>query len=177
MTETWLITISKFSWFAELFALAIVFALAVKNKKNSSSLVALLIMIVFGGFMREYSPYLLKITNPEYKNLVRFMWYMGFVSLDATAMYILYKSHNVFAIRYSIIAKITLLAFYAKGQLHLLRYAERMLGDTQYLQAVYQSGIPAINIGMATTALFFALAMAVSTYRNHQGKEGLTWTL
>lgn len=170
MTEL-LLTMGKWTWIIEFVSLCLFVGISIQDKKVGSSVVALLIVVVLGGLMRQYAPHLYAITDPEYQAWVRFAWYMGFTAIYAFGMFILTKVHLTFMLRFSFMAKTVLFGYFVAGQLQLFRYAERAIGKTDYLQQVYQVGIPTINIGIAITALFFAVVMVISKIRIQQGKS------
>lgn len=171
--------IDKWAWIGEILVLFVLLFFALRDKKINSGLIAMTITVILGFIMRFYAPYLKAITEPEYYAYVLLVYYVGFFIIDMIAIYLLYKLHVTFIIRYSFISKMIIAAFFIKGQLHFVRYSERLLMgfDSNYLKPLYQAGIPAVNIGIVMTSLAFVLAMGVSRYRVAEGKGGLNWLL
>lgn len=171
--------INKLTWFMECAAFGLFLLFAVHDKKANSSVIALSIMVLFGVVMHWYAPYLLTLQTPETRPYVLFIWYVGFVAIDALGIWILYRVHDAFTIRYSVPAKILMIAYFVLAMANLIRYGERLLlgMGSVYLKPLYQAFIPAINIGMATTVLGFALIIALSRWRTGKGKKGVAWVL
>jgi hypothetical protein len=161
-----LFQIDGYAWLCDFIAVCIFLVLSWKEKTINSSLIALAVSIIVGKVMLEYSPKLLAAKTPENLALVTFVWYVGFVFFDAVAIFAIYKSHAVRKIRYSLIAKMVLLSFFVKAQLHLLRYTERLIWDTDFLMPLYKSGIVSINVTTAITAIIFAVIAYIQYYRS-----------
>lgn len=166
------------------FSLAFVLFLwfSIKDRNANSSLITMTVVVFLSVIMRWYAPHLLALKtslSPEYLMHILFIWYMGFVGVHACGILVIYKLHDAFAIQYSMIAKMVLVGYFVQGQLHMLRYSERLLlgVDSQWLKPIYQAGIGSVNIGMASISLAFALAIMVSRGRQAKGKRGLQWTL
>ena len=176
MRET-LDTIGVYTWFVDFIAMVILLVFAWKDRRTSSSLIALATSVIAGGLMNQYTPYVLQSNNPASQNTILFVWYLGFVAIDAAAMAVIYKCHLAFVVRYNFITKMVLLSIFIKAQLHLIRYGERIIWDTHYIKPLYTSGISGINIATAATAMLFVLAITISRIRVAKGKRGLTWLI
>lgn len=170
------IGLDKFAWLGEFTALCVFFALAVKDRQATSSLIALTVMVIIGGATHQYAPHLLSITDSQYKTLVRVAWYLGFVLFDLLAIYAVYKLHQIYQMSYRFIAKMVILAYFCKALLHLTRFTERHFWDTDYLQSLYQFGIVAINVGGAVTVLIFAVG-ALYGHFAHKRVGGAVWRI
>jgi hypothetical protein len=177
-----LLTIGKTSLIVWSFSLCVCIFFLLKDKKINSSLISMTILVLTGAIMWWYDPYLLalkKSIDPSYLPYIIFTWYMGFAAIYSISIYILYKIHITFTIRYSFISKMLILGYFVQAQIQLIRYSERLLlgFDSQYLKPFYQAGVPAVNIGMAVLSFCFVTAMAISRYRIKQEKGGLKWVL
>lgn len=158
----------KFAWLGEFIALLVFFALAVKDRQASSSLIAVTVMVVIGGTTHQYAPHLLEITDEQYTTLVRVAWYIGFAVFDFIAIYAVYKLHQIYQMSYRFIAKMVILAYFTKAILHLTRFTERHFFDTELLQPVYKYGIIGVNIGGAFTVLVISLAALYAHYADRR---------
>jgi hypothetical protein len=175
-------TIGKISLIVLAFSLCVFLFFSIKDKKPNSSLIGMITVVLLGAMMRWYAPHLLALKtslDPSYLPYILFTWYIGFTLIHVIGIYVIYKTHITFTIPYSFISKMVVLGYFIQGQTQLIRYSERLLFglESQHLKAAYQALIPAVNIGMASLALCFVTAMAISRYRVQQGKGGLTWIL
>jgi hypothetical protein len=172
-----LLTVEIYAWTADFAVLCVVFILAIKDQRVSSSLIAITVSVLIGGIMHQLTPILLTIDDPELLPIKLFGWYMGFVSFDTLGIYVIYKIHKIFNINYQFIARMIMLQLFVLGQLQLLRYTERLIFDSDYLMALYKSGVIGINITTALVALIFALVVSYSKYRVNRGKQGVKWII
>ena len=171
-----LIFIAEFSWAADFVALCLVFALAIKHRTPSSTLLTLTATVLFCGLMNSYTPTLYLLDAPLLFSYKLFAWYIGFALLNGLAILTIWYLHRCFKLRYGMIARMALLQYFVLAQLQLLRYGERLLWQTDYLKPIYQAGIASINIGTALVALGFAvLALHHELNTNHH--KGVKWTL
>jgi hypothetical protein len=154
-----MVTIGEMSWFGELGAFCLI--------------------VFLGAIMRWYSPILLAAKTPENLPFILGAWFVGFMVVYGIGIYMLYLLHTTFIIRYSFVSKVVLGSYFIATTLQMVRYSERLLlgFDSAYLQPLYRAGIPAVNIAMASMALCFAIAIALSRHRVSQGKGGLKWVL
>jgi uncharacterized protein (DUF3820 family) len=174
-----LITIGKASWFGELGAFCFFLYFAIKDKAINAGVITTAILIFLGAVMRWYSPILLAAKTSENIPVIMFIWYIGFMAVHAIGIAVLYLIHTTFIIRYSMLSKMLVFGYFALTTLQMARYGERLLidFDSVYLRSLYQAGVPAVNIGMATMTLCFAFAISISRYRISKGQRGLPWVL
>lgn len=174
MTEL-LKTLEGYQWLVDLLLLCVFVGLWFKEKRISSTLIGLTVIAISGGIGVQYHHFLLAITDEQHKDIVRFAWYMGFAFIDFLVIVSLHKIHLYTKTPYSFITKAFALGVLVRGMLQIIRYAERFYFNTDYLQAIYKSGVLAINVSLGITAIVFTVIVLVSKYRESQGQRGVTW--
>ncbi|MFT4928016.1 MAG: hypothetical protein ACI8WB_004131 [Phenylobacterium sp.] len=170
-------TIDDFVWLADATVFALFFVLLIKEGKLSSTFISLGTIVLLDGVSLHYLSMLENIDQQAYVPQVRFSWYIGLALLHYVTIYAVFKLHWLSATPYSFITKMVFLEYCTYGIMHLVRYAERSVFQTDYLQNVYQSGILSINLSTTAVVIIFAVAVGISKFRVSKGKKGLLWTV
>ena len=157
-----LIAIDNWGWLLYFAALIVLFAIFMRKKYLSSSLVAILITTVITWFMNEYQDFMLgvfadKAYVEQNRTFIRYAWYYGFVVFNTVLIFTIYKVHIALKLSYSYIARYLILAHFILSLLQITRLLERQSFQTNYLDALYQWGIVSINLSCTVLAFLFAL--------------------
>lgn len=114
-----------------------------------------------------YEKQLLELaTNPDYRALVRNIWYIGYALTDVllvvSVVYIAKKEK----LKFDYASRLMAISFLALATVQVVRYIDRIILETDVLGAAYSIAIPTINIGVTFTIIFASLAaIAVGTVR------------
>jgi hypothetical protein len=176
---------SIYHWLFNFLVLLAVLWYSKADKEFKSTLVALLVAIVIGGVMTAYSPDLkafIRANKPPdgdttLFNIGLFGWYVGFILFYITATIVTWKIHVWYKIEYSYVTYAHLLAYLLLNLLQVMRYAERLTVNEDYLKAFYKYGVLSINTGVSLTAFVVLVGVTVTRYRIKKGKRGLSWSL
>lgn len=169
--------IDIYLWIADFLMLSIFFAIWIREKNISSTLIVVGAVVLLDGIGLNYKYMLLSIEDKYYVDIVRFSWYMGFAAIEYMIMYVTYKVHYLTKTPYSFITKMMFLAHCTLGIIQTVRYGERYFFKTDYLKAIYQNGILSINVTTTAMVIIFTIVVVVSKYRIKKGKEGVAWTV
>jgi hypothetical protein len=176
MTNELLLSIDKYNWFGDVFALVIFTLILIKEAKLSSTFIALAVVVLIDGIMLNYIEMLKGIKGPEYLDFVIFAWNIGFAAIDCLVIVCIHKLHRVSKTPYCLVTKVIILEYFTYGVMQVVRYIERSVFDTNYLKGMYQSGILAINLATTAMVVIFALIICYFKYQQSKGKEVSIWT-
>jgi hypothetical protein len=124
--------------------LLLIIAVRVESKV-SSVLITFTVVAITNGVMTSLVPLLYRLaTNDGIAN--KFLWYGTFCLLDVIAIYLLYKFHNLLKQNVSAVAELAGAAFLLLATVQSVFFIEQYLLQTSYTKALYQYGIPLINI-------------------------------
>lgn len=115
------------------------------ERKVSSVVISLMVLVLANGAMTAMTPILYQLATNE-APFFKFAWYGGFVLLDLFAVYLLYKFHTLLNQNVGAIAHLVGLSFCLLGIIQSLRYIDRYVFGTDWLQPIYQYGIPVLNV-------------------------------
>jgi hypothetical protein len=157
-------TIYEYQWIIEIVLLLICLGLPIKTKAFSSDMAALAAISIIGGCGYKYGLFILQ-TDPDVKltaiqswlqankDVLVFVWYLGFCFFDNLAMVSIYLVHKKFSLLNSFFTKTVILGFFIDAMINLFRFVERYVFGTDYLQPLYRWGIPSINTGVLIVAI------------------------
>lgn len=168
-------TIDAFVWLADALVFAIFFVFLLKEMKLSSTFISLGVVILLDGMSNQYLQMLRDVDNPAYIEPVRLAWYGGLTAFHYVTITTTHRLHLMTKTPYSFITKMVFLEYYSYGIMHMIRYVERTVFQTDYLQEIYQSGILSINLSTTAILIVFTISVALSKYRMAQGHKGLAW--
>lgn len=172
-----LFSLDQIIWFGDFIVFCLLLAVTVKDKKLYSSLLTQVIVVLVGGTMVLYQPYLSQLYSAETKHAVNFAWYVGFTILDIVAIGLIFLLHKHYRVSYGFIANYNLFAYLILGVLQLVRYAERIKFNTDWFKEVYRYGIIAINVSTAAIALLIAVMALFSVYQIEWKSRRLAWKI
>jgi len=95
--------------------------------------------------------------SPEYKHQIRLLWYMGFIHIDLMAIYVIRKTNEMLSIKPGDICKLILLMLISRILVTSVRYIERVIFDTHYLELMYKASITSINSVSTLTVFIISL--------------------
>lgn len=179
-----LIKIGSYLWLINLIT---IFLLAWYDDKRgvfSSTLVTLLVVAIFAGAMTAYTPDLLQFIRSnkppdgsEFSyQLGLAAWYLGFSLIYIMMTITIWKTHVWYHIKYSFITRLHLIAILALILLQISRHIERVLFNSDYLTAIYKSGVLSINIGV-TTVTAIAIILVVTNFKFKRNMKAQIWSL
>ena len=116
------------------------------------------------------------VTGPSYKTWGRVAYYLGIAALDGLVIYFIHQSHLFAKLRYSLIARMYLMAFYVAALLQTIRFLERYTWDTHYLAALYRWGLLSVNLTTSSVVLVL-ICLAVYNQFTEKKREGKLWNI
>jgi hypothetical protein len=162
-------------------SLAVAFYFSININKLNSTLLALGIMMVFSFLMTSYTPtlYGLSMTNKE-NNLheYRLLWYIGYAFWDFLIIGLVLYSHKRFSLKRSFCATAIIFVYFIKMELHIARYIEVEFYGSDYLNLIYEKGIPGINMVLAAVIFGFVITVLGSFFISKTTKfRGAKWNI
>ena len=169
--------IDSWDWLIYLASLSILFYLFLKNRKLSSSLVAVLITVVIEWCMDGYGDFLLGIVAhkddvEQPHSLTRYAWYYGLAGFNAVLIVAVYQAHMRLKLTYSYTARYLITGHFVIGLLLIIRCFEQQSLHSDYLALAYLWGKMAIGVSCAGVALIMAM-MAWYKQRINQMVRGV----
>ncbi|SFC15443.1 hypothetical protein [Pseudoalteromonas denitrificans] len=170
-------------------SVAIAFFIALKTNKLNSTLLSLIIMILFNSIMDHYTPTLFTAYvkyQDEYLHHFRLLWYIGFALMDLLIISLVLFSHKIFKLKLVFCAYVVIVTYTIKMQLHIFSYLEREFLQTDYLKIAYTSGIQFINMTFAFSILSIMIVYLLFFIFNKYGSQelaeklkikGITWSI
>jgi hypothetical protein len=116
------------------------------------------------------------VIGPSYKTWGRVAYYLGIAALDGLVIYLIHQSHLFAKLRYSLIARMYLMAFYIAALLQTIRFLERYTWDTNYLAALYRWGLMSVNLTTSSVVLVLT-CLAVFNQFADKKREGALWNI
>lgn len=149
-------TVDKLFW-AGSFLLLIV---SVVYKLDISSRVALTIWVVGNLFMDQIQPFVMAVSTNNV-TLGSSFWYVTWAAIEILCLWCIYKIHAVHEIPASNLARYIMICLLALCSLQLIRYADRLVFETDLFSAIYKYAVVSINISVVPFAtLWFAKEIA-----------------
>jgi uncharacterized protein YybS (DUF2232 family) len=96
--------------------------------------------------------------------------------LYTIATYAIQKLHEANKVPFSIICRMTIIAFFAATNLQIFRFLERLTWDTNYLAPVYKWGFVSINSCTTAVTLFIA-TLAIYNHYSRAKRKGVLWNI
>lgn len=141
------------------------------ERKVSSTVISLMVLAIANGVMTAVTPILYELaTNKE--PFFKFVWYGGFVLLDFLTVFLLYKFHELLNQNVGAVAHLVGLSFCLLAVIQTLRYIDRYVTSTEFLQPLYQYGIPMLNIVLVPLVVALWVIQDNGVARNSQVVSG-----
>ena len=176
-----LLALEQYLLYLNFVSLGLAFAFSIKLKNLNSTMLALGIMMVFNFLMTKYTPALYQASiehQVEYLHEFRALWYLGFSFWDLLIISLVLFTHHRFGLKRAFCANVVLVAYAVKMQLHIATYIEREFVGGGYLDAIYKSGIPAINMVFASVIFGFVFTVLVSLLLSKFTRfKGVSWKI
>ncbi|MDF3126580.1 MULTISPECIES: hypothetical protein [Rheinheimera] len=145
-------TVDKLFWVGS-FLLLIV---SVVYKLDISSRVALTVWVVGNLFMDLIQPFVMAVSTNN-AMLGSSFWYVTWAAIEILCVWCIYKVHVVHDLPASKLTRYIMVCLLALCTMQLIRYADRLIFETDLLYVMYKYVIVAINISVVPfTALWFA---------------------
>lgn len=123
-------------------------------KLNISSRVALTIWVVGNFLMDRTQPFVMNMAT-VYEDVGPSFWYVTWSTVDVLCLWCIYKIHSVYNIPASKLTRYIMICLLGLCALQFMRYADRVVFDTDLLSDVYKYVIVSINISVVPFALFW----------------------
>lgn len=91
-----------------------------------------------------------KVAGPSF-------WYVTWASIEILCLWSIYKIHTLYQIPASKLTRYVMVCFLSLCTLQFMRYADRVVFDTNMLAAVYKYVIVSINISVVPFAVFWLI--------------------
>lgn len=170
----WLQDSAIYLWILDFFVWCTFFWFSIKDKRVSSSLIAITVVLVIDGVMTNYGNLIAEFFDSGYTQTVRVVYYGGYVLFDTLAIWVIFKVHKIVGLDYRVIARTYLLAYFVLAWIQLIRLAERLYFDSNSLKLAYSISVAAINTGTAIISCSVALVtIYLHLTRKHIG--GSVW--
>lgn len=109
-----------------------------------------------------YEKQLLELaTDPEYRALVRNIWYIGYALTNVllvTAVVLISKKEGL---KFDYASRLMATSFLTLAVIQVVRYIDRIVIETDLLGVAYSIAIPTINLGVTFTIIFASIAAIV----------------
>jgi hypothetical protein len=176
-----LLSLEKYLLYLNFISLSIAFVFSLKLRNLNSTILALGIMMVFNFLMTKYTPSLYEASikhQAEYLHEFRALWYLGFSFWDLLIISLVFFTHHRFGLQRAFCANAVLVAYTVKMQLHIATYIEKEFVGGGYLDSIYKSGIPTINMIFASVIFGFVLTVLVSLLLSKLTRfKGVSWKI
>lgn len=135
----------------------VLFVLSVVIERKVSSLViSLMVLALANGAMTALTPLLYEVASLP-GLFYKFLWYGAFVLIDGITIFLLFKFHSLLKQSVGRIANCIGVIFLLMATIQTLRFVDRFVSNTDYFQALYQYGVPLLNVAMVPAILLFWL--------------------
>lgn len=137
--------------------IAVVYVVGVRA--NSGSALSLIVLAIMNCFMQLMGYKLQEYFTSEFALVVRHMWYVSFMVVDAFAIYIIFSLHQRFKLIPSAFTKLIALSFLTMICIQGLRYFSYVLLDLDVaiLGFLYKNGVVAVNVSVVFSSLFMVI--------------------
>lgn len=145
-------SIDRVFWFISLLLLVV----SVLYKLDASSRIALGVWVVGNLLMDQLQPFVmeLSVSSPVADPSV---WYVTWASIEILCLWCIYKIHSLYQLSSSKLTNYIMVCLLSLCALQLMRYADRIVFDTNWLAAVYKYVIVSINISVVPFAIFWLI--------------------
>jgi hypothetical protein len=134
----------------------LLFVLSVVYKLDLSSRVALAVWVVGNLFMDQAHSFVMDISTSN-KTFGASIWYVTWSTVDVLCLWFIYKIHSAYHLPASKLTRYIMFCFLSLCALQLMRYADRVVFETDLLLAVYKYVIVSINISVVPFAMLWLI--------------------
>lgn len=132
----------------------LVLVLSVVYKLDTSSRIALTVWVIGNLCMDRLQPFVMDISTSN-RDVGASIWYVTWSAIDIVCLWCIYKIHTLYQIPASKLTRYIMICFLSLCALQFMRYADRVVFDTNLLAAVYKYVIVSINISVVPFAIFW----------------------
>jgi hypothetical protein len=144
--------LDKAFWLISLLLLAI----SMIYKLDISSRIALSIWVVGNLVMDQLQPFIMDLSTSN-KTVGPSLWYVTWASIEVLCIWCIHKTHAVYELPASKFARYIMVCFLSLCALQLMRYADRVVFETNLLAAVYKYVVVSINISVVPFAMLWLI--------------------
>lgn len=126
------------------------------ERKVSSVVISFLVLALSSGIMSAATPMLYEISSQS-GIIYKLAWYGGFAFVDCVSLYLLFKLHELLRQNVSLVAVVLGCALLIFTLLQSLRFIDRFMFNSDLFADLYRNAIPALNIILVPTLIFFWL--------------------
>lgn len=143
-------TVDRLFWFICVLLLVV----SVVYKLDVSSRITLTVWVVGNLLMDQLQPYIMELATGNKLAGVSF-WYVIWAAIEILCLWCIYKIHAVHNLEASKLTRYIMVCLLSLCALQFMRYADRMVFDTNLLSEVYKYVIVSINISVVPFAIFW----------------------
>lgn len=144
--------IDRVFWLISLLVLVV----SVIYKLDVSSRIALGVWVAGNLLMDQLQPFVMELSINN-KTAGPSFWYVTWAAIEILCLWCIYKIHTVYQLSASKLTRYIMVCFLSLCTLQLMRYADRVVFDTNLLAAVYKYVIVSINISVVPFALIWLI--------------------
>jgi len=123
------------------------------ERKVSSFVITLVVLTLANGAMTSISPVLYQHASQP-GLFSKFVWYASYTAIDAAAIFLLFKFHELLKQNVGFVANLLGAVFLVFASLQTARFIDRFVVETETLQILYQYAIPLINVLIVPVIIF-----------------------
>ncbi|WP_018694195.1 hypothetical protein [Algicola sagamiensis] len=131
----------------------LLFLIKFYSQQSNSIFITTAVVVVANAMMVVIEPMLFQLAE-HYREVAKHAWYIIFTLIDLIAIYALFKFHKLLGIKVSLSAKFVTSAYMAFSCIQILRFCDRLILETNFMQYVYQVSIPFIGVTMTLVILY-----------------------
>ena len=128
--------------------------LSIVYKLDMSSRIALTVWVIGNLVMDKAQPFVMDLAT-VYEDTGPSFWYITWSAVDVLCVWCIYKIHVVHDIPASKLTRYIMVCLLSLCALQFMRYADRMVFDTNLLSEIYKYIIVSINISVVPFAIFW----------------------
>ena len=127
-------------------------------KRALSFSITIAVVGVFQMFDIVFGSFVLKLGEQHLDTIVH-IWYISHVILNAMVILSVYRLHLAHHIEIKAVAKMTLSVYLVLGLIHIARYVDRVVLQTELLGTFYKYGISLFSFVLSVTAFCAAIKL------------------
>ena len=144
--------LDSFFWLICLLLLVV----SVIYKIDMSSRIALAIWVLGNLLMDQLQPFVMDLAMSS-EGIGTSLWYVTWAFIEVFCLWSIYKIHTVYHLPASKLTRYIMFCFLSLCALQLMRYADRVVFETDLLLAVYKYVIVSINISVVPFAMLWLI--------------------
>ncbi|MGJ8680484.1 hypothetical protein [Paraglaciecola sp.] len=150
---------------------AALFAIYLMAKQRTSIGITLLFAVVLQIFHVWYEVFLLETLSESLsKNAIRTLWYMGFGLTDFLFIIITIFCCLKMNLPRDKASSFILISYGLLGATQMIRYADRVLLQSDLFGFIYKHLIPTFNLGITITVIIFVFTTMFGKLNNQNGE-------